>query len=223
MLPRSQLHLCVRMDTASDITSCSQSATAAGEFSPVDKAALGSCQQPDAPELSCPASMHTDGSVDAGLDGITRGVGRLGDAEREESSSQELLDNPDSSEQNGKIPNRDSGIDSPSCHAEGEGFPNEGAIDEEDNYDSVTETESVSCCVTLSNKRDSTQDEDSDLDEGSGGDIHSLTDTQAAFLTDTHKVSSWPAIRPGTASFGFSVAALSSWAGPAGLGQSHHL
>uniref|UniRef100_H3BXK3 FYVE, RhoGEF and PH domain containing 3 n=1 Tax=Tetraodon nigroviridis TaxID=99883 RepID=H3BXK3_TETNG len=64
-----------------------------------------------------------------------------------------------------KIPNRDSGIDSPSCTAEGEVFPNEDAIDEEDHYDSVTETESVSCCVTLGHKRDSTQDEDSDLDE----------------------------------------------------------
>uniref|UniRef100_A0A8C4ZQ85 Uncharacterized protein n=1 Tax=Gadus morhua TaxID=8049 RepID=A0A8C4ZQ85_GADMO len=70
---------------------------------------------------------------------------------------------PDSSEPSGsgKVPNRDSGIDSPSCTVEGEVFPNEDAIDEEDRYDSVTETEtSVSCCVTLGNKRDSTQDED---------------------------------------------------------------
>uniref|UniRef100_A0A3B5LV11 FYVE, RhoGEF and PH domain containing 3 n=1 Tax=Xiphophorus couchianus TaxID=32473 RepID=A0A3B5LV11_9TELE len=86
-------------------------------------------------------------------------------------SSHKLTDNPDSSQQNGKIPNRDSGIDSPSCATEGEAFPNEDAIDEEDHYDSVTETESVSCCVTLDNKRDSTQDEDSDLDEGSSGEI----------------------------------------------------
>uniref|UniRef100_H3DKP6 FYVE, RhoGEF and PH domain containing 3 n=1 Tax=Tetraodon nigroviridis TaxID=99883 RepID=H3DKP6_TETNG len=86
----------------------------------------------------------------------------------------------------GKIPNRDSGIDSPSCTAEGEVFPNEDAIDEEDHYDSVTETESVSCCVTLGHKRDSTQDEDSDLDEGSSGEIHSLTDTQTGYLTDAH-------------------------------------
>uniref|UniRef100_A0A3Q0R5D1 FYVE, RhoGEF and PH domain containing 3 n=1 Tax=Amphilophus citrinellus TaxID=61819 RepID=A0A3Q0R5D1_AMPCI len=93
--------------------------------------------------------------------------GCLNDVGRGEGSSHKLLDNPDSSEQNGKIPNRDSGIDSPSCTVEGEAFPNEDAIDEEDHYDSVTETESVSCCVTLDNKRDSTQDEDSDLDEGS--------------------------------------------------------
>ncbi|MCJ8735189.1 hypothetical protein PDJAM_G00244130 [Pangasius djambal] len=70
-------------------------------------------------------------------------------------------------EANGKIPNRDSGIDSPSCGAEGEAFPNEVPIEEEERNDSIaTETESVSC-VTTSNKRDSTQDEDSDLDEGS--------------------------------------------------------
>ncbi|XP_027023084.2 faciogenital dysplasia isoform X2 [Tachysurus fulvidraco] len=70
-------------------------------------------------------------------------------------------------EANGKVPNRDSGIDSPSCGAEGEAFPNEVPIEEEERNDSIgTETESVSC-ITTSNKRDSTQDEDSDLDEGS--------------------------------------------------------
>lgn len=187
VLPRSHLHLCLRMDTAPDITSsCGQ------EPSSMDRVAFGISERTDdVSELSCLASMHIDGSEDAGLDDcaeddISHGVSCLDDVEREEGSSQELLDNPDSSEQNGKIPNRDSGIDSPSCNAEGEGFPNECAIDEEDNYDSVTETESVSCCVTLNNKRDSTQDEDSDLDEGSSGEIHSLTDTQSGYLTDTH-------------------------------------
>ncbi|KAG7332227.1 hypothetical protein KOW79_004061 [Hemibagrus wyckioides] len=77
-------------------------------------------------------------------------------------------------EANGKIPNRDSGIDSPSCGAEGEAFSNEVPIEEEDRNDSIaTETESVSC-ITTSNKRDSTQDEDSDLDEGSSEEPESL-------------------------------------------------
>ncbi|KAA8590876.1 hypothetical protein FQN60_001819 [Etheostoma spectabile] len=180
------------MDTASDITSsCGQDITAkvAGDSSPADKLALGTSERTDeVSELSCLASVHIDGSDEAPLDDcdITHGVGCLDDVEREDGSSHELLDNPDSSEQNGKIPNRDSGIDSPSCAAEGEVFPNEDAIDEEDHYDSVTETESVSCCVTLGNKRDSTQDEDSDLDEGSSGEIHSLTDTQTGYLTDAH-------------------------------------
>ncbi|XP_030641124.1 faciogenital dysplasia [Chanos chanos] len=77
-------------------------------------------------------------------------------------------------EANGKIPNRDSGIDSPSCGAEVDVFQNEDTIEEEERNDSVaTETESVSC-LTAGNKRDSTQDEDSDLDEGSSGEPDSL-------------------------------------------------
>lgn len=209
MLPRSQLHLCLRMDAASDITSsCDQDAVAkvAGDPSPLDKLALVTSEQTDeVSELSRLASVHIDGSDDAtlddcGEDDIAHSVSCLDDMEPEEVSSQNLLDNQDSSEQNGKIPNRDSGIDSPSCTAEGEVFPNEDAIDEEDHYDSVTETESVSCCVTLGNKRDSTQDEDSDLDEGSSGEIHSLTDTQTGYLTDAHseahKVSTTHAAAP---------------------------
>lgn len=77
-------------------------------------------------------------------------------------------------ESNGKIPNRDSGIDSPSCGGDGEVFPNEVPIEEEERNDSIaTETESVSC-ITTENKRDSTQDEDSDLDEGSSEEPESL-------------------------------------------------
>ncbi|KAF7664843.1 hypothetical protein LDENG_00161820 [Lucifuga dentata] len=195
VVPRSQLHLCLRMDTVSDITSsCGQDPTAkgAGESSSVDKLVLGTSEQTDeVTELSCLASMHINCSDDIPLDDcpeddITHSIGCLDNVEREESSSHEFQDNPDSSEQNGKIPNRDSGIDSPSCAADGEVFPNEDAIDEEDHYDSVTETESVSCCVTLGNKRDSTQDEDSDLDEGSSGEIHTLADTQSVYVTDTH-------------------------------------
>lgn len=195
VLPRSQLHLCLTMDAASDITSACDKETspkAAGDSSPVDKFALVTPERTDqVPELSCLASMHLDGSEDAPLedcteDDIPHSDVCLENVESEDVSSHELLDNQDSSEQNGKIPNRDSGIDSPSCAADGEVFPNEDAIDEEDHYDSVTETESVSCCVTLGNKRDSTQDEDSDLDEGSGGEIHSLTDTQTGYLTDAH-------------------------------------
>lgn len=202
MLPRSQLHLFLRMDTASDLPPSSgldATAKVAGDSSPVDKLALGSSERiRGVSELSRLASMHIDGSGDVELedsrkDDITQGLGRLDSGTREEDPSHKLTDNPDSSQQNGKIPNRDSGIDSPSCAAEGEVFPNEDAIDEEDRYDSVTETESVSCCVTLDNKRDSTQDEDSDLDEGSSGEIPSLTDTQTGYLTDSnseaHKVS----------------------------------
>jgi len=213
VLPRSQLHLCLRMDAASDITSsCGQepAAKVSGDPSPAAADKLGAPERTHdgASDLSRPASgAHADGSTDdAPLDDC---VGCLGDAE---GSSHELPDNPDPSEPSGKIPNRDSGIDSPSCAAEGEAFPNEDAIDEEDRYDSVTETESASCCVALGNKRDSTQDEDSDLDEGSGGEIHSLADTRTGYLTDAHseahKVSSSSSCRrpppPGRLSTSFS-------------------
>uniref|UniRef100_A0A8C1YVY7 FYVE, RhoGEF and PH domain containing 3 n=1 Tax=Cyprinus carpio TaxID=7962 RepID=A0A8C1YVY7_CYPCA len=96
----------------------------------------------------------------------SEGSGKHADGE------QERPQGPEGTEANGKIPNRDSGIDSPSCGAEGEGFPNEDPIEEEDRNDSIaTETES---CVTAGNKRDSTQDEDSDLDEGSCEDPEGL-------------------------------------------------
>ncbi|XP_068454139.1 faciogenital dysplasia isoform X2 [Clinocottus analis] len=204
VLPRSQLHLCLRMDSASDVTSScgpdpaaakaagdSSSSSSSLSSSAADKLALGASERTHgASELSRLASVHIDGSDDAPLDDcdVAHGVGCLVD-EGSSSSSHELPDNTDSSEQNGKIPNRDSGIDSPSCAAEGEAFPNEDAIDEEDRYDSVTETESASCCVTLGNKRDSTQDEDSDLDEGSSGEIHSLTGYLADAHSEVHKCS----------------------------------
>lgn len=198
VLPLSQLHLCLTMDTASDIAIKDSSPKAAGEPSPAEKFALAPSErtEPASSELSRLASLHMDGSGDAPLEDCGEdGVVCLDGVEPEDvSSSRELLDNHDSSEPNGKIPNRDSGIDSPSCAVDGEVFPNEDAIDEEDHYDSVTETESVSCCVTLGNKRDSTQDEDSDLDEGSGGEIHSLPDGQSGYLADAqseaHKGSS---------------------------------
>ncbi|XP_013880925.1 faciogenital dysplasia isoform X2 [Austrofundulus limnaeus] len=180
------------MDAASDLPP-NATAKVAGGSSPVDKLALGSSERTDGmAELSRLVSMRIDNSGDMELENgvkedVAQRVVRLDDdGDREDDPSHTLKDSPDSSQQNGKIPNRDSGIDSPSCAAEGEVFPNEDAIDEEDRYDSVTETESVSCCVTLDNKRDSTQDEDSDLDEGSSGEIPSLTDTQTGYLIDTN-------------------------------------
>lgn len=185
MLPLSQLHLCLTMDT-SDIAI--EDALAKAARDPAEKLAPSERTEP-ASELSGLESLHMDSSGDAPLEDCGEdAIVCLEDV----SSSRELLDNQGSSEPNGKIPNRDSGIDSPSCTVDGEVFPNEDAIDEEDHYDSVTETESVSCCVTLGNKRDSTQDEDSDLDEGSGGEIHSLADAQTGYLADAqseaHKV-----------------------------------
>ncbi|CAB1336169.1 unnamed protein product [Coregonus sp. 'balchen'] len=211
--PKNQLHLCLSMDAMSETTppsapdptahapSGSAGAKDSGERSSADKLAHIVSERTDEVtelmELSRLASFRIDGHKDIPLDSREDhfdvahgdGVGCLDDAEREErGSSHELQDNPDSRslEQNlnGKIPNRDSGIDSPSCAVEGEVFPNEDAIDEEERYDSITETEtSMSCCITQDNKRDSTQDEDSDLDEVSSGE------TEGGEKTDTHRCS----------------------------------
>ncbi|XP_069499713.1 FYVE, RhoGEF and PH domain-containing protein 3 isoform X2 [Ambystoma mexicanum] len=73
---------------------------------------------------------------------------------------------------NGKIPNRDSGIDSPSCSVAGEVFPNEDSVELKMNneVENLTDLESDrmdSKFLSAEQKRDSTQDEDSDMDEGS--------------------------------------------------------
>ncbi|XP_062977677.1 FYVE, RhoGEF and PH domain-containing protein 3 [Elgaria multicarinata webbii] len=73
---------------------------------------------------------------------------------------------------NGKIPNRDSGIDSPSCSVAGETFLNEDGVEQKRTTVTghPTEMETDRKGVRLSageQKRDSAQDEDSDIDEGS--------------------------------------------------------
>ncbi|XP_026576677.1 FYVE, RhoGEF and PH domain-containing protein 3 [Pseudonaja textilis] len=73
---------------------------------------------------------------------------------------------------NGKIPNRDSGIDSPSCNVAGENFPNEEATEQKKTTGTgdLAEMDNDKKTVMFSageQKRDSAQDEDSDIDEGS--------------------------------------------------------
>uniref|UniRef100_H9G582 FYVE, RhoGEF and PH domain containing 3 n=1 Tax=Anolis carolinensis TaxID=28377 RepID=H9G582_ANOCA len=74
---------------------------------------------------------------------------------------------------NGKIPNRDSGIDSPSCSVAGETFLNEDGAEQRKatvTGSPAAEMESDKKGVRVSGgeqKRDSAQDEDSDIDEGS--------------------------------------------------------
>ncbi|XP_069795840.1 FYVE, RhoGEF and PH domain-containing protein 3-like isoform X2 [Narcine bancroftii] len=73
---------------------------------------------------------------------------------------------------NGKIPNRDSGIDSPSCNGDSEVFPNEEAMEQKKNINSVeneNDMEVKPCEASeMQQKIDSTQeDDDSDMDDGS--------------------------------------------------------
>ncbi|CAL8250806.1 unnamed protein product [Arctogadus glacialis] len=201
VVPRSQLQLCLKMELVSD-ASAPRGQSPAGSTgaqddsgdasSLLDKLSLGASERADEEaELSRLAPLPVaDGNEDLALEEEVDVPGVmvcLQRAELREGEEHRGLP-PDSSEPSGsgKVPNRDSGIDSPSCTVEGEVFPNEDAIDEEDRYDSVTETEtSVSCCVTLGNKRDSTQDEDSDLDEGSCGEAEGAEKTDA--LSEAHR------------------------------------
>ncbi|XP_009865675.1 PREDICTED: FYVE, RhoGEF and PH domain-containing protein 3-like, partial [Apaloderma vittatum] len=73
---------------------------------------------------------------------------------------------------NGKIPNRDSGIDSPSCSVAGEAFPSEEGAEQKKpsmagNPGDMEADKKGTKPPSAEQKRDSTQDEDSDIDEGS--------------------------------------------------------
>ncbi|XP_061113568.1 faciogenital dysplasia isoform X2 [Conger conger] len=172
---RAQLHLSLSMDTALDPAEPPETRLGTGDSSDAslgDKLALSvSDRMGDVTDLSGFGALRIDG-VGAAVAGDERGGG-AGDGDGTEGSC-ELNDNQATEQNgNGKIPNRDSGIDSPSCNVEGEVFPNEDAIDEEDQSVTETETELESearAAIGMGSKRDSTQDEDSDMDEGSSGE-----------------------------------------------------
>ncbi|XP_035238223.1 faciogenital dysplasia isoform X1 [Anguilla anguilla] len=167
---RAQLHLSLSMDT--EPPEARLGLKDSSDASLGDKLALSvSERMGDITELSGFGALRIDsGSARSAGDEI---VGGAGDADGTESSC-ELNDNQAAEQNgNGKIPNRDSGIDSPSCTVEGEVFPNEDAIDEEDQSVTETETELESearASIAMGSKRDSTQDEDSDMDEISSGE-----------------------------------------------------
>ncbi|XP_075431016.1 FYVE, RhoGEF and PH domain-containing protein 3 [Ascaphus truei] len=93
---------------------------------------------------------------------------------------------------NGKIPNRDSGIDSPSCSVIGEVFPNEESVEQRklnlpiNVLEMEADKKDTHSSSSADQKRDSTQDEDSDLDEGSSEE-HETTDVPKTENIDTTK------------------------------------
>ncbi|XP_066470040.1 FYVE, RhoGEF and PH domain-containing protein 3 isoform X2 [Tiliqua scincoides] len=93
---------------------------------------------------------------------------------------------------NGKIPNRDSGIDSPSCSVAGETFLNEDGGEQKKIpvTGNPAEMETDKKGVRFSDgeqKRDSAQDEDSDMDEGSSEEQE--TDVPKLECVDINKCS----------------------------------
>ncbi|XP_042584997.1 FYVE, RhoGEF and PH domain-containing protein 3-like isoform X2 [Cyprinus carpio] len=183
---RSELHWGASMDSpasrgASDHPQPSE--TSAAED---DALSFKACEISELLRLSSLNSLQTDSASDAEITEELQKEHQKhcsaglesnrsdSDGERHEGSSkhadgeEERSQGHEGTEASGKIPNRDSGIDSPSCGAEAEGFSSEDRIEEEHRSASLaTET-------PAGDKRDSTQDEDSDLDEGSGEDPESL-------------------------------------------------
>nr|DBA18685.1 TPA: hypothetical protein GDO54_016904 [Pyxicephalus adspersus] len=106
---------------------------------------------------------------------------RNGETSRDNGNEELTVDQND----NGKIPNRDSGIDSPSCSVVGEVFSNEETVDQSKLMLPVTTLE-ISNRTSVDQKRDSTQDEDSDMDEGSSEE-HESTELTKTESIDTTK------------------------------------
>ncbi|XP_015203781.2 faciogenital dysplasia [Lepisosteus oculatus] len=194
---RTQLHLSFNMDTPQESTDqlgTESDRQGSGNCSTADKLALNVSEtKSDVAELSSFSELQISdlGTCELKTDGDCSSAGRTEDSR--------ACDNRDSALEhngNGKIPNRDSGIDSPSCNVEGEGFPNEEAIDEEMSeslaeHETEAEMESgakESCASSVDNhKRDSTQDEeDSDMDEGSSEE-HETAEVPKTEQPDTSK------------------------------------
>nr|XP_013803061.1 PREDICTED: FYVE, RhoGEF and PH domain-containing protein 3 isoform X1 [Apteryx mantelli mantelli] len=93
---------------------------------------------------------------------------------------------------NGKIPNRDSGIDSPSCSVAGETFPNEEGAEQKKpgtagNPVDMEPDKKGAKPSPAEQKRDSTQEEDSDIDEGSSEEQETAEVPKLEYL-DVNKV-----------------------------------
>lgn len=108
------------------------------------------------------------------------------------------LGNKDSSAElngNGKIPNRDSGIDSPSCSVAAETFPSEDSAEQKKpnvaaNPGEMEPDKKGTKPSSVEQKRDSTQDEDSDIDEGSSEEQETAEVPKLEYL-DVNKVRSF--------------------------------
>ncbi|XP_063796871.1 FYVE, RhoGEF and PH domain-containing protein 3 isoform X2 [Pseudophryne corroboree] len=110
--------------------------------------------------------------------GESLSVHRMGEPSRDNGNEDLTVDQND----NGKIPNRDSGIDSPSCSVVVEVFSNDETTEQRKLILPVTMLEMN---TSVDQKRDSTQDEDSDMDEGSSEEHESteLTKTDNSEAT----------------------------------------
>lgn len=114
---------------------------------------------------------------------------------------QEELGSKDSTAElngSGKIPNRDSGIDSPSCSVAGETFPSEEGAEQKKpsmagNPGEMEPDRKGLKTSSVEQKRDSTQDEDSDIDEGSSEE-QEIAEVPKLDYLDVNKVREFVAV-----------------------------
>ncbi|XP_064012342.1 FYVE, RhoGEF and PH domain-containing protein 3 isoform X3 [Pogoniulus pusillus] len=176
ILQRNQLNLALKMEPGLDsgskqLSSCDCDLVASSSSSTNEK--REECE--NEPELPCSTDLsNTDIMKIKELS--------IGDKSHEDStavtvskeSSGELGSKDLTAElsSNGKIPNRDSGIDSPSCSVAGEAFPSEEGTEQKKpsgagNPGEMEPDKKGTKPSSAEHKRDFVQDEDSDIDEGS--------------------------------------------------------
>ncbi|CAJ0938281.1 unnamed protein product, partial [Ranitomeya imitator] len=141
------------------------------------------------PSMSHSSEMSNSDNIkfkDLGINDInscgeTSSVHTIGESNRENDNEDLTVDQND----NGKIPNRDSGIDSPSCCVVGEVFSNDETVEPRKLMLPVANI-GMGTRTSVDQKRDSTQDEDSDMDEGSSEE-HESTELTKPENNDANK------------------------------------
>uniref|UniRef100_A0A8C3D2G9 FYVE, RhoGEF and PH domain containing 3 n=1 Tax=Cairina moschata TaxID=8855 RepID=A0A8C3D2G9_CAIMO len=176
ILQRNQLNLALKMepglDSSKQPSSCDCDMVASSSCSTNEKS------EPDENEPDIPCSADLSNTDIMKIKELSIGDNKSHEDCTAVNASKEPsreLSNKDSTAElssNGKIPNRDSGIDSPSCSVAGETFPNEEGGEQKKpnvagNPGEMEPDKKGPKSSSAEQKRDSTQDEDSDIDEGS--------------------------------------------------------
>uniref|UniRef100_A0A8V1A5H1 FYVE, RhoGEF and PH domain containing 3 n=1 Tax=Gallus gallus TaxID=9031 RepID=A0A8V1A5H1_CHICK len=176
ILQRNQLNLALKMepglDSSKQSSSCDCDMVASSSCSTNEKS------EPDENEPDVPCSADLSNTDIMKIKELSIGDNKSHEdctAVNESKEPSRELGNKDSTAElngNGKIPNRDSGIDSPSCSVAGETFPSEEGAEQKKpgvsgNPGEMEPDRKSTRSSSAEQKRDSTQDEDSDIDEGS--------------------------------------------------------
>lgn len=196
ILQRNQLNLALKMepglDSSKQPSSCDCDMVASSGSSTNEKS------EPDENEPDVPCSMDLSNTDIMKIKELSIGDNKSHEdctavnVSTEPSGELGHKDSPAELNGNGKIPNRDSGIDSPSCSVAGETFPNEDGAEQKKssvagNPGEVEPDKKGSKPSSAEQKRDSTQDEDSDIDEGSSEEQETADVPKLEYL-DVNKV-----------------------------------